>query len=80
MPSRCEDLAKAVPVLRQVPGWKEDITGITRFEDLPAAARMYVNTVSELVERPVDLVSVGPDRCQTIVLNPALFPSETVKH
>lgn len=69
LPSQCEDLADARPVLRRISGWSEDITGITRFADLPAAAQAYVHTVAELVGRPVELVSVGPDRSQTILLN-----------
>ncbi|MBL8818354.1 MAG: adenylosuccinate synthase [Planctomyces sp.] len=68
MPSRASDFAAAKPVLRRIDGWKEDISGITRFEDLPKAAQMYVHAVSELVGRPVDLVSVGPDRSQTILI------------
>ena len=66
LPSRCEDLAAARPVLRRVSGWKEDITGITRFADLPATAQTYVRDIEELVGKPVELVSVGPDRSQTI--------------
>lgn len=67
LPSRCEDLAIAKPVLTRIPGWAEDITGVTRFDDLPATARSYVDTVARLIGRPVDLVSVGPDRAQTIL-------------
>ncbi len=66
MPSRCEDLAGAKPVLRRIEGWTEDITGIRRFEDLPKAAQNYVNTASELIGSPASIVSVGPDREQTI--------------
>ena len=66
LPSRCEDLAAARPVLRRVPGWKEDITGITRFSDLPMSAQAYVRGIEELIGKPVELVSVGPDRSQTI--------------
>jgi adenylosuccinate synthase len=69
LPSRCEDLAKAKPVLRAVPGWKEDITGVTTFSDLPQNAADYVSVISRLLERPVDLVSVGPDRTQTIFMD-----------
>lgn len=65
-PARCEDLAAARPVLKKIDGWQEDISGITKFTDLPAAAQRYVRAVSELVGRPVELVSVGPDRAQTI--------------
>ena len=66
MPSRCEDLAAAKPVLRRIDGWPEDITGITRFQDLPAAAQEYVRVAGELIGRKVSIVSVGPDRAQTI--------------
>ena len=66
LPSRCEDLAAAKPVLRRVPGWKEDITGITSFADLPASAQQYCRAIEEIVGKPIEFVSVGPDRCQTI--------------
>ena len=69
-PSRCEDLAAAKPVLRRVPGWKEDITGITQFADLPSSAQQYVNDVKQLVGKPVEMISVGPDRSQTIQMQP----------
>ncbi|MCA9059743.1 MAG: adenylosuccinate synthetase, partial [Planctomycetaceae bacterium] len=68
LPSRCDDLAAAKPVLRKVPGWSEDITGVTSFSDLPGAAQEYVHTVGQLVGRPVEIVSVGPDRSQTILM------------
>jgi adenylosuccinate synthase len=66
LPSRCEDLAIAKPVLRRIEGWSEDITNVRRFEDLPAAAQKYVKVAAELIGRPVSIVSVGPDREQTI--------------
>ncbi len=70
MPSRATDFAAARPVLRRLEGWKEDISGITDFSALPKTAQAYVHTVSELVGRSVDIVSVGPDRSQTIFLRP----------
>ena len=66
LPSRCEDLAAAKPVLRRIAGWSEDITTARTFEDLPAAAQEYVRTAGELIGRKVSIVSVGPDREQTI--------------
>ena len=51
MPSRCEDLAIAKPVLRKIDGWSDDITGVRRFEDLPAAAQEYVKGAGELIGR-----------------------------
>jgi len=69
LPARSEDLADAKPVLRPVPGWQEDITGIRRFEDLPENAQKYVRTAEGLIGSPVKIVSVGPDREQTIHLD-----------
>lgn len=66
LPARCEDLEAAKPVLRPIAGWSEDITGIRSFEDLPTAAQEYVKTAEKLIGRPVSIVSVGPDREQTI--------------
>ncbi len=66
-PGHIDDLAAAKPVLTTVPGWQEDITGITTYSDLPANAQKYVETIGELMGFPVDIVSVGPDRAQTII-------------
>lgn len=67
-PSHVEDLGRAVPVFRRLPGWCRDITAARSLSDLPAEARRYVDTISELLDRPVKYISVGPDREQTIVL------------
>ena len=66
LPARCEDLAVARPVLRKIDGWSEDITGVTEFHDLPTAAQEYVKAAGELIGQKVSIVSVGPDRAQTI--------------
>ncbi|NQT39532.1 MAG: adenylosuccinate synthase [Planctomycetes bacterium] len=65
-PSHIDDLRRAVPVYETVPGWEEEITEVRRFEDLPVKARQYVDRLSELVGRRVGVVSVGPDREQTM--------------
>lgn len=66
-PSHVEDLAQMKPIYRTVPGWKTDITGIRKRADLPENALKYVETVAELVGFPVEIISVGPDREQTIL-------------
>ncbi|MBA4030750.1 MAG: adenylosuccinate synthase [Planctomyces sp.] len=66
-PAHVEDLANAKPIYRTIPGWKTDICGVTRLADLPAGARKYIDTIGELMEKPVKIVSVGPDRAQTIL-------------
>lgn len=66
-PSHLDDLAVAKPVYRTVPGWMTDTTGMTSYDELPENARKYVETLGEILEVPVDIVSVGPDREQTII-------------
>lgn len=65
-PSHVDDLRRAKPIYETVPGWQQEITGVRSIEDLPEAARNYLNTISKLVGRPVEVVSVGPDREQTM--------------
>jgi adenylosuccinate synthase len=59
-------LEKCKPVYETVPGWRTDLTKIRDLPDLPAAARRYVERLSELLGLPVSIISVGPDREQTI--------------
>ena len=66
-PASLEDLAKCEPIYEELEGWTEDITSVERFEDLPENAKKYVNRVEELCEIPIGIVSVGPDREDTIV-------------
>ncbi|MBX3440440.1 MAG: adenylosuccinate synthetase, partial [Planctomycetaceae bacterium] len=65
-PSHALDLAKAKPVYRTLPGWKQDITRVRNLVDLPKAARAYLDVIAELLQFPVHIVSVGPDREQTM--------------
>jgi adenylosuccinate synthase len=61
---RCE------PVIEFLPGWKDNLRGTRRFEDLPAAARYYVQRIESRVGVPVSLIGVGPERSETIVRGP----------
>jgi len=61
-----EQLERAVPVYETLPGWRDDITGCRALEELPAAARNYVERVAELCEVPIKSVSVGPEREQLV--------------
>ena len=65
-PSHVDDLRRVRPVYETLPGWQEEITHVRRMDDLPEAARSYLGRISQLVGRPVEVVSVGPDRRQTI--------------
>ena len=65
-PSHVDDLRKVVPVYETIPGWSEELTGCRAMEELPSAARNYLDRVAQLVGCPIKMVSVGPDREQTI--------------
>jgi adenylosuccinate synthase len=65
-PSDSYDLEQCKPVYETMPGWTEDVTAARKLTDLPAAARKYIDRVAELVGLKVSVVSVGPDREQTI--------------
>ncbi|MCG2685208.1 MAG: adenylosuccinate synthase [Planctomycetales bacterium] len=67
-PSHVDDLRRVVPVYETLPGWQEEIDGAATIDDLPEAAREYVERIGELLGRPVEIISVGPDRRQTIFL------------
>ncbi len=56
------------PVYEELPGWSASTAGVQDYAQLPAAARRYLERVQELLDVPIDLISTGPDREQTIVL------------
>jgi len=66
-PSHVDDLRRAVPIYETLPGWGQEIDHLRRAEQLPPAARAYLARLSELVGCPVETISVGPDREQTIL-------------
>jgi len=68
LPYGAHDVALAEPVLEELPGWSESTAGVTEFDKLPAAARRYLERIAEVCGVPIDLVSTGPDRNETIVL------------
>ena len=65
-PQESGALERVMPIYESVPGWKEDITACKTWDELPEAARAYVLRLEELSGVPVSMVSVGPDRNQTI--------------
>jgi adenylosuccinate synthase len=65
-PSDAFVLERCRPLYEKMPGWRTDVSAARRLADLPAAARRYVDRLGELLQRPIRIVSVGPDRAQTI--------------
>ena len=68
MPNDADDWAQVVPVYEALPGWSENTFGIKSIDELPQAARDYISRLEELVGAPIDIVSTGPDRVETILL------------
>ena len=68
LPVGAEELERCVPVYEDLPGWMESTVGVKAFERLPAAARTYLNRIQQLTGVPIDLISTGPERDETIVM------------
>ncbi len=68
-PSRVASLERAEPVYETLPGWKSKTSGITKFDELPANAKAYLKRLAELVGVPIGMLSLGPKRHQTIVID-----------
>jgi len=66
-PSTAADMAACVPVYETHQGWKQDLSGIKNFADLPELAKAYLKRLEELTGARISLVGVGPDREQTLV-------------
>lgn len=67
-PLAAEGYELVTPVYEEIPGWSESTVGIKQLEQLPQAARNYIKRLEELTGVPVDIISTGPDRLETIVL------------
>ncbi len=65
-PSHVDDVRIAKPIYETLPGWRQEITHVREIDDLPPNAKAYLRRIGELIERPIEVVSVGPDREQTM--------------
>lgn len=61
------------PVYECMPGWSEITAGIKEYDKLPEAAKRYLKRIEEIIETPIDIISTGPDRSETILINGKLF-------
>ena len=66
-PVNIEAVQNCIPIYAEMEGWKGDISQITKYEDLPQQLRAYISRIEELVKTKVVIVSVGPERSQTII-------------
>jgi adenylosuccinate synthase len=71
IPMHADDFENIVPVYESMPGWTQVTVGAQNLADLPQEARDYITRIEQLTGAPVDVVSTGPDRVETIVLRHA---------
>jgi adenylosuccinate synthase len=67
LPFGAEMLAQCEPVYEDIRGWTDTTFGLTRYEQLPKAAQHYLQRIEQICDIPVDMISTGADRAQTIV-------------
>jgi len=67
LPVVVDRFAECEPVYEELPGWQDSTVGVTKLKDLPDNARKYLDRIEELAGVPVDIISTGPDREQTII-------------
>lgn len=68
IPFDAEGWEEVQPIYEELPGWSESTVGARTLEELPANARAYITRLEELMATPIDIISTGPDRVETIVL------------
>jgi adenylosuccinate synthase len=72
-PPGADALSSCTPVYEEVVGWEQSTAGVVSWEDLPQNARNYLKRIESIVGVPIDIVSTGPDREETIILNQTFF-------
>ncbi|HTI14745.1 MAG TPA: adenylosuccinate synthase [Dictyobacter sp.] len=75
LPANLSDIAACEPVYEELEGWQSDTTAIRTYADLPLAAKNYLKRLEDVLETPIMMVSVGPERGQTIHIKDVLDPS-----
>ena len=74
LPLDADDIAACVPVYDTLPGWSESTYGVTKWDDLPLNARLYLERMQSCIGAPIAMVSTGPDRDHTILLRHPYAP------
>lgn len=67
LPLSADEFTGCEPVYESMPGWQQSTLGVTEFSELPDTAQRYIERIAELTGVPIDIISTGPDRCETII-------------
>ena len=66
--AKADQLEMVKPIYVELPGWKQSTAGITSLNELPKEALNYIRFLEDEIEAPVDIISTGPDRLETLIL------------
>ncbi len=69
LPMGAEEISRCVPIYETIPGWTESTVGVTKYDELPANARKYLERIQEVTGVPVAMISTSPDRDHTILVH-----------
>ncbi len=67
-PIGCDSYGDIEPIYEELPGWQETTVGLTDVEQLPENAKAYIRFLEQQIEAPIDIISTGPDRVETIIM------------
>ncbi|MDC0661696.1 adenylosuccinate synthase [Marinobacter sp. SS21] len=67
-PIGCDSYRDIEPIYEELPGWQESTVGLTKLEQLPENAKAYIRFLEQQIEAPIDIISTGPDRVETIIM------------
>ena len=68
LPMGAEEIARCQPIYEKMGGWTQSTVGVTRYDDLPANARRYLERIEQVTGVPIAMVSTSPDRDHTILM------------
>jgi adenylosuccinate synthase len=80
LPASMSDLAACEPIYEEMEGWQSDTSGICAYEDLPLAAKNYLKRLEELIETPIAMISVSPQRGKTIQVKDVLAEASNMRY
>ncbi|MDR2332198.1 MAG: adenylosuccinate synthase [Burkholderiaceae bacterium] len=69
LPMGAEEIARCIPIYETIPGWTDSTVGVTKYDELPANARKYLERIEEVTGVPVAMISTSPDRDHTILMH-----------
>lgn len=73
LPFGSDSVVNCEPIYETMAGWSESTAGLKNYDELPENAKKYLKRIEEIIETPIDIISTGPDRVETILINNQLF-------